>query len=167
MMIKNTERHYRISESSPENFTISPIKASDIFEATRNFLYENFRGAIDIESELYSDGYVSISPDGLAYFFKLLLNAIFGESLVFIKMSTKDDIFSIEAYWNRHRNITANEISELENIARVSGLALELVFGEKKCHANITMQIKKETLLRLYAVSAQKMHEAYIRVFFL
>ena len=163
----NMERRYRISEGAPNDFTKATVRISDIFDATRNFLDENFRGAIEASGEISSDGYAIISPNGLAYFFKILLNAVFGESMVFMKMSTKDNVFVMETSWKHHRDINAEDISELESIARVSGFTPEFMLDGEICRISISLEIKKEKQLVLYAVPIGKMHAAYIRVFFL
>ena len=167
-MIKSKERGFRIiSESIPDDFSKATVKISDIFYATRDFLEENFRGAVELPCETLGEGYALISPNGIAYFFKLLLNAVFGESMVFIKMSTKDNVFSIETSWKHHRDINKCDLAELENVARVSGFKTEFMLDGKICRVAITTELKRERSLPLYAISKSKMHEAYIRVFFL
>ena len=94
-----------ISENAPDRYVVSVLSVLDVCKSTEKFFSENFRGAISLELPENTDGYVIASPDGIAYFFKVLLNAVFGDSTVKIKMSCGDNFLTLTTEWNRRRNI--------------------------------------------------------------
>lgn len=155
-----------ISETIPDGFISKPVFVFDVFEATDEFLDENFRGAITVDSELTCDGYVHISPDGFAFFHKVLLNAIFGESVVHMKMSTDAGIFKVQSSWKIYNKISHADLALLRSTAELSGFKMTL--SEEGEFGNLTLEvpIKKSPTLAIYAVSAARMREAFTRVFF-
>ena len=157
----------RISQGTPEEFITTTLRASDIFNATNKFFEDNFRGAVITEGELLTDGYTEASPDGIAYFFKVLLNAVFGDSVVRVKMACEKDIFNISTEWEFCREITKSDLAELENVARLSGFTLEFSNNGNIYRADIAMKLKALSYIPLYAISRENMLLAYNRVFFL
>ncbi len=155
-----------ISETIPDEFISSPVCVFDIFEATDEFFDENFRGAITIENALTCDGYVNISPDGFAFLNKLLLNAIFGESVVRMKMSSEGGIFRVESSWKIYNKISHADLALLRSSANLSGFKMTLSEDGELGKLTLEAPIKKTPQLSIYAVSALKMREAFTRVFF-
>ena len=155
-----------ISESTPDELSISTVRISDIFLSTQKFFNNNFRGAIITEAspELY--GYADTSVDGMAYFFKVLLNAVFGDSVVRVSMEKRDSKFFIKTQWRHCRDISASDLAELENIAKLSGFSLDFSSDGEFDRAEISMPVKIMSYFPVYAVSEFKMHTAYVRVFF-
>ena len=155
-----------ISETIPDEFILNPVCVFDVFEATDEFFDENFRGAIKVDGELTSDGFVTISPDGFAFFQKVFLNAIFGESVVRLKMSTENGVFKVESSWKIYNKISRADLALLRSTADISGFKMTL--SEEGEFGNLTLEtpIKKTPTLAIYAVSAARMREAFTRVFF-
>lgn len=156
----------RISQSTYNEFIITTVRASEIFKSTEKFFDDNFRGAVITDAEIVSDGYAEVSAEGIAYFFKVLLNAVFGDSVVRIKMISKNDVLDISTEWSFCREITKSDLNELENVARLSGFTLNFSKSESICRADISMKLKTLSYIPLYAVSDEKMLLAYIKVFF-
>ena len=155
-----------ISESYPDNFIIETISIFDIYRATEEFFDDNFRAAITLERDLCSEGFVNISADGFAFFYKVLLNAIFGESVVHIKMSSHGGVFETKANWKIYKGISKSDLSLLRSTAELSGFKMTLSEdGDVGC-VTLSSPIKKTPQLAIYAISAAKMHEAFTRVFF-
>ena len=156
-----------ISESTPNNFTITTLRVSDISASTEKFFDNNFRGAIitDISPDLY--GYVDVSPDGIAYFFKVLLNEVFGDSVVRVFMQKSNNSFHIITRWRKCREISDATREELGKTARFSGFDLVFSQNGEDSEATLTLKIKASKILSVYAISEFKMYSAYIRVFFL
>ena len=167
MKIYKSQMRKLISEATPDEFIITTVRISDIFLSTQKFFDNNFRGAIITEGtpELY--GYTETSTDGIAYFFKVLLNAVFGESVVRVNMEKTDGKFIIKTRWRHYRDISLADLAELENTARLSGFTLSFSNDGDFCHADITLPVKILSYLPVYAVSEFKMYTAYVRVFFL
>ena len=156
-----------ISENAPDRYVVSVLSVLDVCKSTEKFFSENFRGAISLELPENTDGYVIASPDGIAYFFKVLLNAVFGDSTVKIKMSCGDNFLTLTTEWNRRRNISEGDMKELERAARLSGFGFEFSHDGILSRVDLLLSIQALSYLPLYAVDTSIMHEAYVKVFFL
>ena len=156
----------RLSDYVPDEFEITTVRISDVFLSTQRFFDNNFRGAVITEGtpELY--GYTEASVDGIAYFFKVLLRAVFGESVVRVNMDKADSKFLIKVKWRHCRELSEADLSELENTARLSGFSLKISSDGEFDGAEISMPVKIMSYFPVYAVSEFKMHTAYVRVFF-
>lgn len=156
-----------ISENAPERYVVSVLSALDVCKSTEKFFSENFRGAISLELPENTAGYVIASPDGIAYFFKVLLNAVFGDSTVKIKMTCDSDFLTLSTEWRNSRNITDDDMKELERAARASGFGFEISHEGEFTRIDLLLSIQTLSYLPLYAVDVKSMHEAYVKVFFL
>jgi len=155
-----------ISETIPDEFITKPICIFDIFKATDEFFDDNFRGAITVENELETDGYVNISPDGFAFFHKLFLNAIFGESVVRLKMCSRDGVFKVMANWKVYNKISKSDLALLSSTAESSGFKMTISENGDTGHLILEAPIKITPMISIYAVSAERMRGAFTRVFF-
>lgn len=156
-----------ISENAPPKYIVSVLSALDVCNSAEKFFSENFRGAILLDLPESTDGYVIASPDGIAYFFKVLLNAVFGNSTVKIKMRCDGDFLKLTTEWKRCDKISDADIKELERTARLSGFGFEISEDGAFSHVDIFLSIQTLSYLHLYAVDTKNMHEAFVRVFFL
>lgn len=167
MIQSYNEVRKHISNSTPSDFTVTTVRISDISISTEKFFDNNFRGSVITESAPDLYGYVDTSPDGIAYFFKLLLNEVFGESVVKVFMQKHENRFQIITRWHHSREISDAARFELEKTAQLSGADLVFSQNGNECEATLALKIKTSKILSVYAVSEFKMHSAYIRVFFL
>lgn len=166
-MIPNVNKRKRISERKEDNFVILPISLADIFNATKDFFDENFRGAVITEKEELFDGYTEASPEGIAYYFKVLLNAVFGDTPLRVGMSLENDEFIIKTEWHSSREISKFDMDELMTVSRLSGFSLDFSLDGEISSATVTLKVTPQKYLALYANSFAKMREAYNEVFFL
>ncbi len=166
-MIPNTEKRKRVSERKEDNFVILPISLSDIFNSTKSFFDENFRGAVITEKDEIFDGYTEVSPTGIAYYFKLLLNAVFGETPLRVSMSLLNGEFIIKTEWQTLREIPKSDIDELVTVSRLSGFSLDFLNDGERSFAIARLKVAKQKYLALYAISFEKMLESYNKVFFM
>ena len=81
-MLKDGERHYRITSVGPDKIKKERMHVLDFTVSVTDFLNEHFRGAMSVYVEGMPFGYAEVSPDGLAYFIKLLLIEILGEHML-------------------------------------------------------------------------------------
>ena len=156
-----------ISETIPDEFILKTVFIKDIFEATEEFFDDNFRGAIIVDNELDSDGYVNISPDGFAFFHKVFLNAIFGESVVRLRMFCEKNHFKVEAKWKIYNKISKSDLNLLYSTANLSGFSMTVNEDGKEGNLTLSMPISAKPYIAIYAVSLAKMRETFTRVFFL
>ena len=156
-----------ISQNAPEKYVITMLNARDVCLGSERFFDENFRGSILFEMPESVNGYVIASADGIAYFFKVLLNAIFGDSTVKVRITSDKELLYIRTEWKSKKEISSEDLSELERVARVSAFGFEISHGADVSHLDIFLSIQTLSYLPLYAFDVEKMHEAFVRVFFL
>ena len=77
-MISNIGK-YRISDKEPTEYKKTKLSVADFTYSLSTFIYEHFRGAIDLSTNGLPFGSVNVSPDGLAYFIRLLLAEVYGK----------------------------------------------------------------------------------------
>ena len=157
-----------ISQGMPDEFIMHTIPTASVYTAVEEFFDEYFRGAVIMEGNKYTAGYIEISPDGLAFFFKLLFKAAYGESTVFINTSSENYVFRINAKWKKRKTISEKELFELKNAARLAGFDMIFSDGDADTYyAELSVKLKITKLISVYAVSSQKLRNALTRVFFL
>ena len=166
-MNNENTKNFLISSGFPSNLTLKTVKATDILVSSSDFFNENFRGAIAFDIDPYVPGYTDISADGFAYFFKVLLNAVFGESVVRISSAADAKVLTLFVDWKTKTEISSQDLAELKTTARLSGFDFTILKNQDFTRATITLNLKKTKVLSLYAVSIQTMRDAFVRVFFL
>ena len=155
-----------ISEYKPTEFTKKQLRIFDIFKATEDFFEDNFRGAICVDSELACDGFVLISPDGFAYFHKVLLNAVFGESVVRLRMFRENGLFKLEASWKIYNRISKSDLDILSSTATLSGFSMKLNESGEVGALILEAPVRQAPEISISAVSQARMRETFTRVFF-
>jgi len=156
-----------ISQGMPDEFIRITLPTSGIYRAIEEFFDEYFRGAVIIEGNRYTPGYIEISPDGLAFFFKLLFKAAFGESTVKVNVSSENFVYQISTEWKKRKIISEKEVFELKNSARLSGFNIDFYDDGEIYHANLSVRLKIVKTISIYANSAEALRNALTRVFFL
>ena len=156
-----------ISQGMPDEFIRITLPTSGIYRAIEEFFDEYFRGAVIIEGNRYTPGYIEISPDGLAFFFKLLFKAAFGESTVKVNVSSENFVYQISTEWKKRKIISEKEVFELKNSARLSGFNIDFYDDGEIYHANLSVRLKIAKTISIYANSAEALRNALTRVFFL
>ena len=66
------------------------ISCSDFFLSTKKFISDNFEGAMKIDFSETENGFINVSPRGFAFFIKLLLSEIHGNSMIYASMDNED-----------------------------------------------------------------------------
>ena len=156
-----------ISQSSEDKFVLTTVRISDIGISMQRFFDLNLRGAVIVECEKDLFGYADVSVNGLAYFFKILLNSIFGESIARINMRKELSRLVIDTSWHTKTGLGEEELCELERISKLSGFSLEISRNGVYHTATVTVPIKIMKALPIYAISDSKTYQAFVRVFFL
>ena len=156
-----------LSEGMPDEFIRTTVPTSSIYRAVEEFFDEYFRGAVIMDGERYTPGYIEISPDGLAFFFKLLFKAAFGESTVKVNVKSENFIYEINTKWKKRRIISEKEIFELKNAARLAGFEIIFEDGNEFYQANLSVKLKISKVITIYANSLEALRTSLTRVFFL
>ena len=156
-----------ISENAPEKYVATVLSAHDVCKSTERFFSDNFRGAILLKMPENTCGYVITSPDGIAYFFKVLLNSVFGDSAIKIKMSCDRDFLTLSTVWNGEQTINEYDLKELERVARLSGFGFEVSSEGGISRVDVFLSLQTLSFIPIYATDTNIMHQAYVKVFFL
>lgn len=156
-----------ISEGVPSDFSHQMLPASSIYSAVEDFFDEYFRGAVIIDGDRIAPGYLDMSADGLAFFFKLLFKAAYGESTVKINISSENYFYHIRSQWKKRKEITEKEIFELKNAASFAGFNVHYYEEDGSYNFHLWTKIKVSNVLRVYANSFQTFRHTLTRVFFL
>ena len=163
-----SEYNFRfISECEPQRYLISVLSTSDVCLSTAKFFDDNFRGAIEVQAPESAIGHVMVSAEGVAYFFKYLLNAIFSNTKINIEIDCDDSLLTMSTKWKRCRELSRDEIRTLERVARASGFGFEIFDDHEYSRIDIFLSIQSLNYIPIYAVNIYDMHKAYVEVFFL
>ena len=155
-----------ISKRVPQNFVLETLSIYDIYNSSEKFFEEHFRGAVEISSDIECEGFVSASASGVAYFFRLLLEHIFGDGVLHIKMQTNNYKFIISAEFSIEREMDSKTKASLENVARVSGFDLIFSKNGKITSVVASFNMRATQSVPIYARGAKLMSLAYVDVFF-
>jgi hypothetical protein len=156
-----------ISEGEPQRYVISVLSVKDVCISTEKFFDDNFRGAIELHPSESNDGHVMASAEGIAYFFKYLLNAIFSKSKIDLEMNCDSELLTMSTRWKRLRELSVEDIRTLERVARASGFGFEIKDDGDYSKIDLFLSIQALNYIPIYAKDAYNMHKAYIEVFFL
>ena len=167
MMLKNKNGLRIFSESAPPECILRPVATADLLRATVDFFDENFKGAVTTDISPLTAGYAKISAEGVAYFFKLLLNSVFGDTTVHISLYADNRSLIISSSWAPHRKMSDSDLSELKTFAKLSGFDFDFVDTGSDCRISLTSAVSATVALKIYAVSFSRVHSAFIKVFFL
>ncbi len=160
------KRKRLISQNDPTEFLIEQFTTFEIYNEVSEFLMRNFKGAITFELTKYEPGFIHMSADGIAFFFKYLLNAIFGRNLVHVKMCSETDKFEISINWKHVRDFTETELKSLNYIAYVSGLDIEIGSDGETDHVILKTKTLSQAYIPIYANARRRITEAFYCVFF-
>ncbi len=156
----------RISEKRPLSNYIERIGFDDFYKSAVEFFDEHFRGAVTVDGSADGHGFVVVSPFGFAHFFRQLLVAIFGKSVLHIKMWCEGRYFKIEAVWSQDK-LDGDKKHELESIGENAGFSVKFEENENENKIYISLDIEESEYLMIYAKNKRKMYRAYNEIFFL
>ena len=162
------ERLKLITWGEPEDFTKKKISFRVFYSGVRDFLMENFRGAVNLEENITSSEYLLISPDGVAFLFKCILNAVYGDTVVNINIASAGKTFTITFDWKKLRPLTESEIITLTRISKLSGFSVEIKDSDEKIEVLLSTEAKIYDYLSIYAPTlVNEVEKAFHRIFYL
>ena len=159
MFTRATHRMKTVSEKAPTDFSVKTVAASDFILATREFIDENFRGAVRFEDGALVSGYVELSPSGFAYLIKLILNEVYGSSLVTLAINADNEGISVKV----DCGLAKINLEIIESVAKSSGFSVE--YGEGGI---LFLRLKSRRLEAsvLYAISVEDLYKYITETFF-
>ncbi len=156
----------RLSKRAPQNFTLETLSVTDVFRTTQKFFDENFRGAVVTASDFEVERFISASPTGIAYFYRLLLEHIFGEGVLYVKMQINNYKFIMQNEFSIKRRLDEKTKIKLENVARLSGFDIIFTSKHENTAIDIVFDIRPTQAIPIYARAARLLFLAYVDVFF-
>lgn len=147
MMTNEKRQPFRSEDRIPENFKIERMSSADFSYTLSSFLYENFRGAIDVVTEGFPFGSVAIAPEGTAYLLRLILKEVYGKYLVGASIILGQSDIKIRIT-HKHRSLNFDYITE---IAEKSGFK---VVEDSERTLLLSARVEPEKRLVLYAISS-------------
>ena len=168
MITEGKEKMELLSGGEPSDYTKKRISFRTLYTGTRDFLMENFRGAVSFDEDITSSENLVISPDGFAYFFKYVLNVVFGNTVLNVKMTSVRKDFTVTLDWKKHRSLTEGEELALQRIALASGFKLNLNETNERITLTLYAEAKIYGYINIYApVFNNQIKTAFNRVFYL
>ena len=147
MIAKERLPIFRLEDRIPEVFKIEKMSSADFAYTLGSFLYENFRGAINVSTDGFPFGSVNIAPEGAAYLIRLILKEVYGRYLVGASIVLGQGSIDIKI---THKERSLN-FDYIRKIAEKSGFS---VVTDNENAFVISAKVTPERRPVLYAVSA-------------
>ena len=126
-----------------DSFTINTFSCYDFLESTRMFIDKNFRGAIEFSYPDTVFGNIKISPNGFAFFIRLLMFEWHDDKLVSAKIEFSDNKITVTV--SKPGGFSIEE--RLLKIAQDSGFFASVQNGV----ITLTVSVLKSADMKLYA----------------
>ena len=155
-----------LSDRRPDSITTAIHRSLDVSEQTEAFLLRYFPECFTVTFEQKSDGYIDISPPGLAYIFKTVFFEVFGKSVIDIVFNDSPEEYDIRISHSSDATISAYAEQQIRSTAYDSGFWI--VMGKLDGTSYINLKAKKRLMreLSIYARSTADVIRALVSVFF-
>lgn len=159
-----TEKH-RISTEAPSRLVTSKVTVANFATSLHTFLEENFHGSVDIDSDavLKINGFITLCPEYIAYFFKLVLVSLHGAHMLYVKMDFEDEnklVLRVES-----PGFADMSSEDFHEIVRAAG-GTQFIPCSSEGGFVLKKSFKTSNILSLYSVSNTVMRDELYRIFF-
>ena len=156
----------KLSDRRPESITTAVHRSLDVCEQTEAFLEKYFPECFTIAYEQKSDGFIDISPHGLAYIFKTVFFGVFGKSVIDIVFNDSPEEYDIRISYSSAASISDFAEHEIKSTAHESGFWI--IMGKLDGVTYINLKAKKRLMreLSIYARSTADIIRAFVSIFF-
>jgi hypothetical protein len=119
----------------------------DLRTGILEYISERYRGAFQIEETKVLSGYVTVAHDALCFFIRLLLNDLFGKTLLRISYGqrSKAEIFYLRFAYDKNVEISEKERYRLLWYAKYAKVGFE--YEETETDAIITLTMPSQSSL--------------------
>ena len=157
-------KDYRISDARPLEIARHYVRVSTVCETVSSFLDCEFTGLFKLSYEPVWDRALSvrICEDQLAYFFKTLLEIVYGRKTLSVDMRIDDGRFCITLSTNDHLPITPEEMTRLAAIARRVGMA----HSTSNDALILSCALFRTAYASLRSISSNRLREKLVEIFF-
>ena len=142
-------------------FEYQPIDFNSIAKETDEFFSEYFSGAVEFKNSLVYSAETQISCDGVAFFIKVFLDAVFQQQMLRIEAYNEDCDMILEIRYRSDITLAETKMRECRGIARLSGFTVDFQQGR----ALLRFHEKPLNVLHLYAGSKTPIKDAFLRYF--
>lgn len=150
----------RIGNGVISDYSRVELKSSDLIKSLRTFADEHFRGIFSAEVLDNDSGILTICPDGLAFFLKMLLFRVYGRAEVRATINCEREIMHV-TFDLRGVSI---DTAGLFEIAERSGFEITILDDSV---FRITTAVKRTSTLKVYAGDADVFLRHLYAVFFI
>ena len=148
-------RRKRISFSSITernlDLSLKIYKFEDVYQGVFTYIEDRYRGSFKIEPGCSLSGDVSICKDALCYFIRLLLNELFGRTLLYISYGVSDDnAFYLSFTYDMHTPISQNASLNLLTYAKYAGATFDYIEKDDCATIYLLMPFKEPSIKFVY-----------------
>lgn len=124
----------------------------DVHAGVLTYISERYRGAFQMEESEARGGYVCICKDALCFFVRLLLNELFGRTLLRISYGQKsNDAFYLRFIYDKNAQIPEKNRYRLLSYAKLSKANFEYEETETDAVITLSMPFQSALFERVYA----------------
>ena len=142
-------RRIRTAVLSEDTLSLAPKLHffDDLRAGVLTYIEERYRGAFQIEENETLSGYVTVAHDALCYFVRLLLNDLFGKTMLRISCGQRanEHIFYLRFSYDKSVEIPEKERYRLLTYAKYAKTKLE--YEETETDAIITLTMAAQSSL--------------------
>ena len=143
------KKRIRVPLLSEDTLTLKPALHffDDLRAGVLAYISERYRGAFQIEESETLSGYVTVAHDALCFFVRLLLNDLFGKTLLRISCGqrSKAEIFYLRFAYDKSVEIPEKERYRLLTYAKYAKVGFE--YEETETDAIITLTMPSQSSL--------------------
>ena len=147
-----------------EDTIFEKFATKNVTEDIENFFVEYFSASVKIENKVTQNGVVSISHVGFARIFRSVINHIFGESQLKIKMLTEKNLLLFVFNWTPHNDI-AQLLRSIKSAADLSGFSATALQNDGNVKITFSTNLMPRGFIPIYAKSKKKIYQAFTGVF--
>lgn len=150
------------TDSHLDDISVLQIIVNDVSLGLEKFFTEHFKAYVTVENSAASEKFISISTDGLSEIFKLLLNSIFGSSVLHVKLSVTRTDFIIECRW-RSASEDKETLLNIKHLSEISGFRFNSAFDGANQTVFLYAPISANKFLPIYAKAVNAVYAALYR----
>lgn len=156
----------KLSDRRPFFVTAATYQSRSVSEECEAFLSRYFPECFTLSHEQKSNGYIDISPHGLAYILKCVFFEVFGKSVIDIVFNDSPEEYDIRISFKTDEPISKGIGDEIRSMAQDSGFWI--VMGRLGSETFINLKAQKRPMreFSVYARNTGEITRAFVSVFF-
>ena len=156
----------KISSTPPPTYNIIRTGIVDFCKSTEEFFDEYFRAAVRVNISMTHNGYVVVSPHGVAQLWRDILVWVNGRGVIEINIVTDKDAILVDISWQGTDMLDDNIQNKLASIADLSNFEISYEVRDDVNVVHAKLPSEQSEFLTIYARSPRSMRTAMIFTFF-